>query len=93
MEILHITTKKGGMFYTGDADNTSSQLVYNIALKDKMIIEHTEVTEILEGKGIGKQLVNAAVDYARKNKMKILPLCPFAKTILSASDKYKDVLV
>ncbi len=43
-----------------------------------MIIEHTEVDESLEGKGVGKQLVHTAVEYARTHNIKIstaVPLC------------------
>jgi len=40
-----------------------------------MIIEHTEVSEKLANKGVGKELV-AAVNYAREQNFKIRPLYP-----------------
>ena len=60
--------------------------------EDKIIIDHTGVSEKLGGKGIGKQLVHKAVEMARENQIKILPLCPFAKKVFDKTEDYKDVL-
>jgi predicted GNAT family acetyltransferase len=57
-----------------------------------IIIDHTDVSDALRGKGAGKQLVSAAVDYARKNNIKILPLCPFAKSVFEKVKEFQDVL-
>ncbi len=43
---------------------------------------HTEVPEALRGKGLGNQLVRAALDYAHFNQLKIVPVCPFVNTYL-----------
>lgn len=60
--------------------------------KDKMNIEHTEVDSEFEGKGIGKKLVLAAVEFARENSLKILSDCPYAKSVLEKDENLKDVL-
>jgi len=57
-----------------------------------MIIDHTEVIEKHEGKGIGKQLVITAIDFARQHGMKVLPICPFANAIMAKAVEYKDLL-
>lgn len=67
-------------------------MAYVFAGDTKFIIEHTIVNPAHEGKGLGKQLVNASVDFARQNHYKILPLCPYAKKVMEHSDDYKDVL-
>ncbi len=59
---------------------------------DRIIISHTEVDGSLKGKGVGKQLVSAAVAYARKNNIKIVPLCPFARSVFQKTPDYNDVL-
>ncbi len=43
---------------------------------------HTEVPEALKGKGLGSQLVRAALDYAHFNQLKVIPICPFVKAYL-----------
>lgn len=67
-------------------------MTYSKAGNDTIIIDHTEVSEALKGKGAGKQLVTAAVEYARQNGIKIIPLCPFARSVFEKVREYHDVL-
>jgi predicted GNAT family acetyltransferase len=50
---------------------------------NRMIITHTEVPEILRGKGIAKQLIAFVMKYALKNGIEIDAECEFAKWFLS----------
>ena len=43
------------------------------------------------GKGYGKELVLKAVDFARKQDIKIIPLCPFAKKVFDKDPDIQDV--
>jgi predicted GNAT family acetyltransferase len=58
----------------------------------RIIISHTDVSDVLRGKNAGKQLVAAAVAYARSNNVKIIPLCPFARSVFDRVKEYADVL-
>jgi uncharacterized protein len=69
-----------------------AEMTYSKAGDKLIIIDHTEVSDALRGKGAGKQLITAAVEYARKNQIKILPLCPFAKSVFDKSPEFNDVL-
>jgi predicted GNAT family acetyltransferase len=44
---------------------------------------HTEVPQALEGRGYGATLTAAALDYARREGMKVIPSCPFVKAYLA----------
>jgi acetyltransferase, GNAT family len=44
-----------------------------------------------KGKGIGKILLDAAADYARKNNKKIQDVCSFVTVQFARSDRYDDV--
>ena len=68
-------------------------MTYTWAGEERFIIDHTEVEEAYNGKGVGKEMLLAAVDFARKNGKKIIPLCPFAKASFQKSDELQDVLV
>ncbi len=57
----------------------------------RIIIDHTEVAESQKGKGLGKKLVYHSAEYARENKLKILPLCPFARTVFRRNKDLQDV--
>ncbi len=45
-----------------------------------------------EGKGFGKKMVTKAVEFAREKGIKILPLCPFAKSVFDKTPEFRDVL-
>ena len=91
MEILHEGDDKKARFFIEENGERIALLEYVFAGADKFIIEHTEVNESHEGKGLGKQLVKAAVEYARERGMKIIPLCPYANAAFVKTAEYKDV--
>ena len=92
MIIEQINNEKKGAFKAMDNNIVAGELVYTWAGADKFIIEHTEVDDNYAGKSIGKKLVMEAVKYARENKKKILPLCPFAKALFDKLPEIHDVL-
>jgi len=57
-----------------------------------LIIDHTEVNESLRGMGVGERLLDQLVRYARANKLKVIPLCPFAKSVFEKKPEIRDVL-
>ncbi|NBW35927.1 MAG: N-acetyltransferase [Cytophagia bacterium] len=92
MEIQHREIGSKGLFYIEIDHEKLAEMSYSKAGDQLIIIDHTEVDEKLKGKGAGKQLVQAAVDYARHHQIKILPLCPFAKSVFDKTSEYQDVL-
>lgn len=80
------------MFYVEYEGETAAEMIYNISSNNQMIIEHTEVDEVLRGKNIGIELVHAGVEFARHHGLKIIPLCPFAKKVLDRRPEWQDVL-
>lgn len=81
-----------GMFYVGDENEPLAEMTFTMAAPDKMIIDHTEVSDELRGKNVGYQLVHTAVEYARANNIKIIPLCPFARSVFDKKPEFADVL-
>jgi uncharacterized protein len=93
MEIKHDHSPSRGMFYIEIDGERLAAMTYTKANDDKIIIDHTEVSDKLRGKGAGAQLVKAAVLYAREKGIKIIPLCPFAKSVFEKKiEEYGDVL-
>lgn len=91
MEIKQETIENRGRFYVEERDNIMAEMDYYFTDKNTFIITHTEVSELLAGKGIGRKLVAAAVDYARKNSLVIKATCPFAKKVLDRTPEFADV--
>ena len=58
----------------------------------RIIIDHTQIDESLRGQNVGKQLLHQLVLFAREKQVKILPLCPFAKSVFERTSEYNDVL-
>ena len=56
------------------------------------ILDHTQVEDALRGTGAGAKLVNAAVAWARTEKLQIMLLCPFAKSVFDKTPALRDVL-
>lgn len=81
-----------GFFYVKENEEILAKMVYTMPSPDKMIIEHTEVSDALKGRNIGYQLVHSAVEYARKNQLKIIPLCTFTASVFKKKPEFSDVL-
>lgn len=92
MEILQKDDGKKGMFYIEADGNTEGQIEYVWAGPQKLIIEHTEVSDKLKGQSAGKKLVAKVVEYAREKQVKVQPLCTFAHAVFEKTPEYSDVL-
>lgn len=92
MNIEHHQGIHRGYFKAVQDEMEAGMMTYSWGGPTKMVIEHTEVNEAFGGKGVGKKLVLAAVDYARENKIKIQPLCPFAHALFEKMAEIRDVL-
>ncbi|MBO3696991.1 GNAT family N-acetyltransferase [Roseivirga sp. E12] len=89
--ILEKESETKGSFYIEEGGSILAEMTYSIAGPERIIIDHTEVSEALRGKGAGVQLVAYAVAFVRKKGIKMLPLCPFAKATLLRHPEWKDV--
>ncbi len=92
MEIKHTHSDTKGMFFIELNGKKVGAMTYSVAGEGLIIIDHTEVGEELKGMGAGAQLLNKAVAYARENNLKIIPLCPFAKSMFDKKEEIRDVL-
>ena len=66
---------------------------FTMAGSDKLIIDHTDVDDRLRGQGAGKKLLDRLIEYVRKNNIKVIPLCPFAKSVFEKDAAIRDVLL
>ncbi|RXM42536.1 GNAT family N-acetyltransferase [Flavobacterium sp. YO64] len=92
MEIQQTNDTRRGYFEAVEDGKEAGKMTYTWAGDTKFIIDHTEVNPDFNGKGVGKKLVMAAVEYARTNNLKIIPLCPFAKSVFDKVEEIRDVL-
>ena len=57
-----------------------------------LTILHTEVPKALEGHGIGSAWIRGVLDTARSQGLKVIAVCPFAKTYIGRHPEYADLL-
>jgi len=93
MEIQHQQTDPDGAFYIENENGDRiAELQYEYFGDNTLDIYHTQVADELQGQNIGKQLVEAAIDFARRKQLKIIPSCTFAKSVFAGESGYNDVL-
>lgn len=83
---------KGAFFVERDGQRLAEMTYSQTPDAKRFIIDHTDVNPALKGLGVGKKLVEASVLFARKEKLSILPLCPFAKATFEKTPEWNDVL-
>lgn len=92
MDIQHEEDGKKGEFFIEQDGKRLAKLQYFHSRDGEITIYHTEVGEELGGKGVGRELVAAAVAYARGNKSKVLATCSYAKKVIDKTPEFQDVL-
>ena len=63
------------------ADGELAELIYRTRA-GRLILMHTGVPESVSGRGIGGELVRAAISKAAAEGMTVVPVCPFARSWL-----------
>jgi uncharacterized protein len=81
-----------GSFFIAREGQRLAELTFSATPDGKLVIlDHTEVSESLRGQGVARRLVEAAVLWARRTEVKLLPLCPFAKAVFDREPQFADV--
>lgn len=91
MEIRHKEIKGQGMFYIQEDGTTLGSMSYTKTDEHHIIIEHTNVDDVLKGRGAGKQLMSEAVSWARNKNIRVGATCTFAQALFEKVDSYQDV--
>lgn len=91
MKIDHEHSGHRGAFVWIEDGEPLARMTYTVA-GSRVIIDHTDVDDRLRGKGAGKELVKSAVEWARQKNVKLMALCPFAKSVFDKTPDYRDVL-
>ena len=59
---------------------------------DTIYFTHTEVPQSMEGQGLGNRLARASLDFARENKMRVVPRCAFIAAFIERHQEYQDLV-
>lgn len=92
MNIQHKEGDTKGEFYIEENGNSIAKITYSKLGRTQIIVDHTEVADEFKGRDIGKKLVEKVVSHARDHELKLIPLCPFAKSIIERDQSLQDVI-
>ncbi len=73
---VHMNEEGYGHFYMLENGEQLGEMEVKVS-GSNLTVYHTEVSPRAEGKGFAKKLLSEMVAYARKNQLKVIPLCPF----------------
>ncbi len=82
----------GGRVFIEQNRELLAEMTYSKAGDSLLIIDHTDVAESLKGQGIGRLLLDVIVAMTRRQGKKIIPLCPYAKSVFDKDSSIRDVL-
>jgi predicted GNAT family acetyltransferase len=59
---------------------------------DTVVFTHTEIETPFEGRGLGSQLIQSALNDVRRQHKTVMPLCPFVASYMRRHLDYADLL-
>ncbi|ERS02609.1 GNAT family acetyltransferase [Acinetobacter sp. COS3] len=92
MSFGQVDDGKHGVFKLIQGDLVAGEMAYTWAGDSMLIIDHTDVNERFRGQGVGRQLLDELIAFVRERQVKVIPLCPFAKSVFDKDASIHDVL-
>lgn len=75
-QVVHVPEKS--RFERPGDDGTYGTLAYERG-DGEVTLTHTVVPQALEGQGVGSELVQAAIAWAREEQLTVVPVCSFVQ--------------
>ena len=93
MEILIEEHDTKGRFVAREGEDEMGEMTYSLANNGQLlIVDHTGVDDKYKGKGVGRELFEKLVEDVRKEGKKVIPLCPFTRSMFERNKDKWDVL-
>jgi predicted GNAT family acetyltransferase len=89
--IQHEERNGKGAFFIEMEGSRVGELAYSRLGEKRVNIVHTEVGPRLQGRGVARRLLDAAVAWARETNTRIAATCPYAKAQFAKDASIRDV--
>lgn len=89
--VAHDDRKDGGVFFIEQDGKRVAEMTYRRLGDAHILIDHTLVDPGLRGKGVARQLLDAAVDWARGNSIRISATCSYVVVQFARDPSLRDV--
>jgi len=91
LDSIAVENNEAAQRFEANIDGQLAVLAYRL-FPHHVVLDHTGVPKPLERQGLGTKLVRAALDFARANHLRVVPLCPFVASYLRRRPEYQDLL-
>jgi uncharacterized protein len=89
--VEHAEQGRHGAFFILQDGQRIAEMTYHRTGTGLAIIDHTEVLPSLRGQGVARQLLDAAVKWARDNHIKLGATCSYAVAQFARDRSIQDV--
>lgn len=89
---MHRENSHGGTFLVEQDGKQLAEMTYTRTSESLVNIDHTWVDPSLKGQGVGRQLLDAVVQWARQTGTKLSATCSFASAQFAKDPSIRDVL-
>jgi uncharacterized protein len=93
-----LNTENGNVIHNQAASRFEITVDGQVAVLDyiqrgqRIAFVHTYVPPAIEGRGLGSQLVETGLNYARENQLKVKSTCWFVSKYIRMHPEYQDLL-
>ncbi len=92
MPLLNISNNERQQQFQAEVDGELAWLEYRMH-EGRIVLMHTEVPAALGGRGIGSDLAEYALDYARAHHLPVKIYCPFVAAYVRRHPEQQDIVV
>ena len=87
-KVIHEKENERFVIYT-----EGNEVYVEYTMTEKEInLYHTYTHPALRGKGLAAQVVRAALEFAKKNNLKVIPTCSYVQSFIAKNDEYKKLV-
>jgi len=89
---IEVINNQGAHRFEVELEGAVAYLDYRRAPGDKLVLVHTEVPRQFQGRGVAAKLAQAALEYARQSRLRVVPRCEFVLSYLRRNPQYMDLV-
>jgi predicted GNAT family acetyltransferase len=88
---LQVTNNTKQNCFESTLDGETAVLTYEIK-GNRITLTHTRVPKAIENRGVGTNLVEAALSFAREHHLQVIPECPFVAKYIAEHSEHQSLL-
>lgn len=79
--------------YEAHLDGALAGVLEYVLRRDRIILAHTEVEPVVEGRGVAAALTRFALDDARRLGRRVIATCPYVRRYLARHPEDLDIVI